>query len=285
MGKKSTTVVNKSKKGKINISFAELPKSEHRDRWGFLDEITNSLANQDCSKFKNNIKNKEIVEPYIFDETINISEIIKISKKNKIPRSQINKVVNDVSKQCFEYLNFSKPINIVVFPTLSSFIKRKLSGVSAYTPTSQHIFYLFVYPNSIQKINENKLKQVVGHEFNHLVFDRYHQQWNGILDNIIAEGLAQNFSFKITGRTEKQAVALTKKESLKQWAKIKKIASSKNLRVFEDLFYNGEQYPLWTGYSVGYWMVKDFLKIHKTMKWNEIMKLSPSIILKKSGWE
>lgn len=49
------------------------------------------------------------------------------------------------------------------------------------------------------------------------------------------------------------------------------------------LFGNNKKFERWTGYSVSYWLVKEFRKMNQKFSWEDIMKTKPEYILKSAS--
>lgn len=99
------------------------------------------------------------------------------------------------------------------------------------------------------------------------------------------EGLAIHFSLKVTpGKPPKYTTSLSLKRCRKIWLRVKIFLNSKSLKLNNNLFHNNDgEYPLWTGYSLGYQIIRSFLKKYPKIPWQKIMKLKPKTILKKSS--
>ncbi len=67
--------------------------------------------------------------------------------------------------------------------------------------------------------------------------------------------------------------------------KIKKSLNNSNKSLYNEIFlgYN-KKYPLWAGYAIGYYIVKDYLTAKEQLSWSEIFKLTPRRILKESKY-
>ena len=198
---------------------------------------------------------------------------LSIQHKNLIRREIKNSVI-----RCYKKLSFPiKPIYIFIFPWFSNDRdKILLGGINAVAPyvTTLH---LFVNPSSFSK---ESLRETIAHELNHLVFYYYHEASDySILENMIIEGLAENFREQVFGgKSAPWSIAFSRIEAQKKFKLLKSVLSSKNKRLYKEIFFGSKKYKRWTGYSVGYWIVRDFLSKNPSIAWRDIMKLPISSI-------
>jgi len=107
-----------------------------------------------------------------------------------------------------------------------------------------------------------------------------------LLDNLVFEGLADNFQKMVIkgSKVPPWSMSLSRNEAKIIFNEIiEKIQSKKESNFFE-LFFENKNYPLWAGYSIGYYIVDSFLKNNSNNEWKEIVKLKSVDILKKSDW-
>jgi len=62
-------------------------------------------------------------------------------------------------------------------------------------------------------------------------------------------------------------------------AEIKPLLHENDFEKYSEVFFGTGKYPLWTGYSIGYFLVKKYLKKQKIIKWKEVLKVNPEEIL------
>lgn len=200
-------------------------------------------------------------------------------------KGEILKCLDFALKRCNKILPSNKK-KIFIFPCFNPFVKEKMLGVNGVT-FSNDTFHLFLYP--FRPLNETALKAMTIHEFNHTVFLKSHNisyQKLTLLDFLIIEGLAENFKeIIIKGRSSPWVRALSINQCKIIFKEIKNLLNSKNKKIHSLVFFENKKYPLWTGYALGYQIVKSFLKKHPKMKWEEIMKIPPKEILMKSDFK
>lgn len=162
------------------------------------------------------------------------------------------------------------------FPTKNDEVFKGSFGFAAYSC----VLHIFISP---QIFTKESLADSIAHELNHTIsfyyhFDRY-GKWS-LLDSIMNEGLAENFRDDVLNKKSAPwAVALTKKEAFMALESIHPLLHSKNNHIRQKILFGDTKYKRWTGYSIGYWLVKEFKKKHTNLSWLEIIKTKPEDIL------
>lgn len=202
-------------------------------------------------------------------------------KKTKISKSNILLAIKDSLLKCIRSVNLHKPINLYIFPSYNKFINDQMSGVSGYTPDSDNII-LFI---SDRKGWEIALKNTVAHEYAHACAFANHK-WISLLDSLIFEGIAENFRESIlSGKSARWSKVLSKKQaSIILMENIKNLNSSDEKKYLQLFLGYDNKYKLWSGYSIGYQIVKSFIRKNNKLQWPEIVKLEPKEILHKSEY-
>jgi len=201
----------------------------------------------------------------------------------KFQQSKIIRVIKNTLIKCRRLFIPGAPAKIFIFPCFSDFVDKQQEGVCGFVPR-QNVIHIYLSSNAVHF--EKRLKYTVAHEFYHAISDKYCKKWNkSILGSLISEGLANNFRIMaVGGALTSGLIALSKKQCQKVWPKIKKALNSKDPKTFQELFFENKKYPLWSGYALGYQIVKSFLKKNPRIRWTDIVKLSPSEILSKSDF-
>ncbi len=183
-------------------------------------------------------------------------------------------------KKCVKYLSIKSNLSITIRPTRNLFVKNKLCGIAGYTPQKDKII-LSVYPKTK---NWKKIFPItLAHEYNHaLAFHYYPNPKTAkfkLIHGIISEGMADNFVEKVIGKTAPWVSKNSFKIYEKYFSKIKPLLNKKNIDIYDKTFLGKGDYPLWTGYAIGYCIVKNFLNQKPRLGWNKIIKLSSDGIL------
>ncbi len=196
---------------------------------------------------------------------------------------EIQKIIESTVARCDTLLPIPTKNFIFVFPYLPTEHDSMFGGVMGLAPYSC-VFHLFVSPNSWSR---DALADTVVHELNHTIFYYHHyDDLNNytLLDEMLLEGLAENFRERVLGTKQSPwATALTKEKAFEILrAMTEESLYSRDRGVIKKVLYGGDSYARWTGYSVGYWLVKDFLDKKSNISWDEVMKLPSREILEVS---
>lgn len=201
----------------------------------------------------------------------------RFSKKEK---NIIKKTIYETIKKCNKILPLPTKNFIFVFPWFPPEKEKIFNGSFGFAAYSC-VLHLFVSPGFF---TTEAIANSVAHEINHTIsyyhrFERY-GNWS-LLDHIINEGLAENFREDVFKNTKVApwATALTKKEAFSILKSIKSLLNSKSQNIHKRVLMGDKKYKRWTGYSIGYWIVKEF-KNQKKMTWEKIIKTTPEEILK-----
>lgn len=174
--------------------------------------------------------------------------------------------------------------HIFVFPTFSRFVKEKMSGTTGYTSWSDTVL-IFINPTSLQY--DKALSETVGHEFNHAVFLR-DKKCETLLDLMIFEGLAEHFREQVIGGDQApwtKIFELNQARIIFSEMELTNLLQSTDPEIHRGVFFGNEKYVCWTGYTVGYLIVKSFLKNNPNLGWKEIMMRQPEEVLDGSGFD
>jgi uncharacterized protein YjaZ len=125
-----------------------------------------------------------------------------------------------------------------------------------------------------KSFSEKALKETLAHELNHLYFFEIKNKFLlNVKESIVLEGLAETFrEYFVGGKVAPWAKYLSVSENIKA---IDKLKDKYNLPYASNtnVFFGGDGIKKWTGYSLGYFLVKKMLKKYKQNNWKEIMSL------------
>jgi uncharacterized protein YjaZ len=161
-------------------------------------------------------------------------------------------------------------------------------GGETFTKNFVLIYLNPLFPKFKEQTIKKEIPITVAHEFVHVLrrgkYD-YDNNPETLLDSIISEGLANNFSEEICGQNKNLtpwAYALSQKKIKFYLHKAKKYFKSKdyNLRMAWLMGDKKLKIPKWTGYSLGFYLVKEYLKL-TNKKPHEILKIESKEIIKK----
>lgn len=201
----------------------------------------------------------------------------RLSPERKV---KIAATVEQILTKCAKLLTHPElPIYIFVFPWFPSAEESKqFGGVNAVAPHS-NVLHLFVDPNKHTLLS---IKETVAHEYNHLIYYKMHPSKSyTLLQNMLIEGLAENFREDVVGgKPAPWATALSFVNSKKWLEEIESDLNSKSIKICDEVLLGSGKFPRWTGYSIGYHLVKKFKKRNPKMTWTELEKVSASNFLK-----
>lgn len=196
-------------------------------------------------------------------------------------KQAIEKTIHNTIKKCNKILPLPTKNFIFVFPWFPSERERVFNGSFGFAAYSC-VLHLFLAPKIF---SQEAIANSVVHEINHTISFYYHFERYGkwtLLDHIINEGLAENFREDVLKNTKPAAwaVALTKKEAFLLLESTKSLLNSKSRSTRQKILFGNRKYKRWAGYSIGYWLVKEFKKKNPTLSWTEIMRITSEHILK-----
>lgn len=205
------------------------------------------------------------------------SQYRNLSEKEK---HSISKNIQTTINKCNKILPLPTKNFIFIFPWFPTEKESTFNGSFGFAAYSC-VLHLFVTPGIF---TEESIADSVVHEINHTVsyyyhFDRY-AQWS-LLDHIVNEGLAENFREDVLKtKSAPWAIALSEQKAFEILKEIYPKLNSKDDKIHQAILFGNDKYERWTGYSVGYWLVKKFRKMNRELSWEEIIKTKPEDVLK-----
>jgi len=168
------------------------------------------------------------------------------------------------------------PIFIFVYPWIpDSETRRQFGGATGFA--SYYTLHLFIDPN---QISQRSIAETVAHEWNHLVYYRYHDQSKRtLLDQMIIEGLAEIFREELLGgRHAPWSLALSERETVGQKNALTGSLESTSANLYRAVFFGSKKFRRWTGYSIGYRAAAAYRQNHKKSAWIKIIKTDPRTV-------
>lgn len=180
---------------------------------------------------------------------------------------KIKSAYNRANKTAEKLLGLTD-INVICISDASMVIPE--IGTGGYTP-SRHLTYLYIDPES--NIDENEIYNTLCHELHHA--KRYDDIGYGktLLDSMIFEGLAVAFEEEISGKGAfMPSQLLVRKDTSVLLRKIRHKLDHEDFEHFRWFIYdNPEELPRWTGYEVGYYLIRQYLQLHPNKKASELV--------------
>ena len=180
--------------------------------------------------------------------------------------SSNRKMIMDTIKTAEEYV-FSKfkvdwDIDLLVTNRLYDIIIPE-DGVGGRTRTSDFIEFAI----NEEKATKNLISEMVAHELCHAARWGKNDEWiNSLFDGMISEGIATYLEAEFVKDREEKTVFIktilerTDDENEKILEKLCDQLDS-NYYDYDTIFFNGnDELPRWSGYSLGYYLVKKYLE-------------------------
>jgi uncharacterized protein YjaZ len=192
-----------------------------------------------------------------------------------------DKEKNKISELVLEYTcKFNKilkfrdtPLIIYIFPWYpTEKLSKEMGGISAYA-TFHGVIHLYI---DLEKYSKKSLEETMTHELNHL---KYYENFENVFDltiqdQIILEGLAECFRDDcLGGKSAPWTKNLNKKELEKAIQDLQPHLGKVDWNLHNEIFYGSKKWKRWTGYSVGYYLVKKYLKSQRKVNWQKLMKM------------
>lgn len=260
-------------KGLSQIEFY-FPSGEFKDKSDMVDAII-SLMEEKGSVNYSGYADTNLLRQGLLDHIGegSVGQYKQISEEQKL---EIEKVISETVGKCNEKLTVPTKNFVFVHPYFTAEEDKVFEGVMAVAVYSC-VFHLFI---NLDEYSKKSIENTVAHELNHTIYYYHHyNDFNNytLLDEILLEGLAENFREQyFDSKVSKWAGALTKTEALNLLEESRDILQSRDRNLIKGFLFGNEMYQKWTGYSVGYWLAKEFMDNNKDLSWDELMKVEPS---------
>lgn len=208
-----------------------------------------------------------------------IAEIHYLTDRKEIKNSLVSNIIRETLLKCYKELPIENK-KVGVAYERNEWVKNNMDGVHG-DALRENLISVYVNPTPGWK---KGLVSTIAHEYSHLaVMDV--RPWKNLLDSLIIEGIAEHFREEVVGGPRAfYTNVLTEMESLTILEKLKKLSKFRRTDMHHEVFFGSTEYKPFTGYTMGYYLVNNFREKHPDMKWKDIIKISPSEILKKSGF-
>lgn len=206
---------------------------------------------------------------------------------------EIKVTIEDAIKSCQRILPSEQgPIRIFVYPWFPGEDEQVFNGVMG-TTFFGNTFHLYI---DTKNFSAEALKNTIAHEFNHAIYFNYHHPFKQtILEAMVLEGLAEHFREDVVGgQSAPWSNALNENEARGQFERMEKLGyitigleenPEEYWNFYGKVFYGkGEDYKRWTGYSIGYQIIKTVVNNGSDISWKNLMKMEPEEILEISDF-
>lgn len=177
-------------------------------------------------------------------------------------REMIVCAVKTAEKYVFPKLKIDWGIDILVTNRLYDIIIPE-DGVGGRTRTSDFIEFAI----NEEKATKNLISEMVAHELCHAArWGKNDERINSLFDSMISEGIATYLEAEFVKDRKEKTVFIktilerTDDENKKILEKLRNQLDS-NYYDYDTIFFNGDdELPRWSGYSLGYYLVKKYLE-------------------------
>ena len=248
------------------------PSGELKDKNDIVNSIV-LLMKESNSIGYSGYTNIELLKQGLLDHIGNgtIEQYKEISNKQKV---EIEETILGTIEKCNDKLTIPTKNFVFIHPYFTTEDDSVFEGVMAVAVYSC-VFHLFV---NLDECSKKSIENTVAHELNHTIYYHHHyDDFNNytLLDEILLEGLAENFREQYFDPViTKWAGALSQDDAFVILKGFQDILMSRDKKVIKEFLFGNGKYKKWTGYSVGYWLVKEFIKINPDLSWDEIMKIN-----------
>jgi len=240
----------------------------------FMKKITEDAEKTNSEGFSG-FKDKEGFKSHLESWVLGGSLTNEKYVLDKIPINKCLELIKEVFEKIQGVLD-RREIHIYLFPTLSRFTIEKMGG-SGGVLIWKNIIYIDVFP---KKGWEKSFKNSITHEVAHALSPFFDVNKMSIGEGLVFDGIAENFKEKFIDRKKSNWVSvLSEEDSKKLLEEIKPKLNEKDYELYNELFFGTGKYPLWAGYSLGYYIVKKYLKKHKDVNWKKLLRIDPKEIL------
>lgn len=207
--------------------------------------------------------------------------ILRASGRLKLYEKELKRTIKKCITISKRYLPL-KDIDIVVLDNPKSAINHL--GVGGYTADG-HTLYINLnpeYQNFNKTINTHLFRTLV-HELHHVMRCRTVGYGETLLEALISEGLADHFEIELTTEgPQAWDKVLSEKQINIFLKKAQKEFHNKNYS-HTDWFFGSEKrrIPEWTGYSLGFYLVKKYLEKHQEKKASSLYNVEAKVFIKK----
>lgn len=259
---------------KIQFHFPK-PDPSLSTKESFVAQILKEMRADSSIKYTGYNDHKEFEES--LKRTLgneNISSYAGITDKGI---SSINRITFETIEKCHAALPHPDlPIFVFIYPWFpNSKDKKDFGGSTAFV--AYYTMHVFV---DITAYSKASLEQTIAHEWNHLVYYRYHDYPYTLRSHIVMEGLAEVFREEVvSGEVAPWSTALNENEIRKQIDLLSEKMQMTDMQTYRDVFFGNAEYKRWTGYSIGYFIAKKFRTDHPDASWTDILKLGSEELL------
>ena len=207
----------------------------------------------------------------MYDKDMSKINILLANSAGEFNETQIDIInaIKEVERYVFSKLKIDWDIDVVLTANAYSLIIPE-DGVGGYTYASNFI----VSALDLKSMSIPRFKEMLVHELCHAARWGKNDEWmNTLFDGMISEGVATYFGTEFAkNNSEKQFFTKTilersDEENERILNELRGNLDDKNYDYNTIFFTGNDKMPRWSGYSLGYYLVKKYLeKTHKTIE-------------------
>lgn len=221
---------------------------------------------------------------YFVPDTVGIPRIINNINKNK---AEIDEAIHKAVNKSSAYISNDSITFYVQPPNIAnSDILTRMGGVSGMAVGSKHIL-LSVDP-AVNNWKESLEHAVAGEFYGSYWTKKHHDstfKWT-MLRYLVYVGKSNKFRLMIYPTANTPWVkALDEPKKAEMWAKIKPKLNTRNFFYISEVMFGSNDYPLWTGFTLGYSIVDDATSKNPSLKFEDWDKMDAEKIFELSGWD
>jgi uncharacterized protein YjaZ len=227
-----------------------------------------------------------IVNDYLSASVQNTNELNKAIERINSNKKRIKSKIRSALEKSNTYLK-NDGLTIYVLPANpdNNAIMQSMSGITGLTAGSKQIL-LTIEPEIVGW--EEMLEYAVAHEYNHAYWTNINfgksTKWT-LLDYLIFEGRGDSFAHLLYPKVKAPwTSALNEKDKEDLWNRIRAKLQSEDIPFQMEVMFGSRNYPFSGGYTIGYEIVQQALKI-STLTVENWTNLSSEKLIKMSGYK
>ena len=254
----------------IQIEFYFPKKREVKDKQELADLIVEEMREKGSVSYSGHINEEGLKKGLV--QHISDGSISGYRALTEKQEEEVKKNIKKTISMCNEKLPLPTKNYIFIFPYLPTKDENVFNGVIGMARYSC-VFHIFLNPD---EWTPKVLANSVAHELNHTIF--YYNHYDDfenytLLDEMVMEGLAENFREQVVDSEQSPwAGALKKEEAFLILENLKDKLFLKDKDLIKDVLFGNNKYKKWTGYSVGYWLARKYIDKNPDFSWEEIIK-------------
>lgn len=207
--------------------------------------------------------------------------ILKASGKLTPYVGEIGEIFDETIDKVLENISVSN-VDVVIVETSYGVIPEIGIGGQTY---GQNVLFIYLdtkFPGFENKTLKEELPRSIAHELSHVIRWRIIPYGETLLGTLIWEGLADHFEMEINNKAPQAwSVALNANQISKMMKKVKEEYYNKDYDYIAWMFGSKEKgIPKWTGYTLGYKLVAEYLKKHPDKKPSQLHNLKAKEFIK-----